>query len=158
MNNITEPGNQTFTNQEKRIFLALVDMIIPPSDELNIPGASDTAIFNCIIKNSAKNHQQILESLSALETLAQEKEKAGFADLLVDQRERIVKIFRKTYPTQANMFENLTSQCYYQDDRIMISLGMEPRPPYPEGFTVEQGDWSLLEPVRKREKFYRKPK
>ncbi len=56
------------------------------------------------------------------------------------------------------MFENLTSQCYYQDDRIMISLGMEPRPPYPEGFTVEQGDWTLLEPVRKREKFYRKPK
>ena len=156
MNNITEPGNQTFTNQEKRIFLALVDMIIPASEELNIPGASDTLIFKNIIANSAKNHQKILESLSALETLAQEKENASFANLLIDQRVRIIKIFRETYPTEANMFENLTSQCYYQDDRIMISLGMEPRPPYPEGFIVEQGDWSLLEPVRKREKFYRK--
>ena len=94
--------------------------------------------------------------MSALETLAQEKENASFANLLIDQRVRIIKIFRETYPTEANMFENLTSQCYYQDDRIMISLGMEPRPPYPEGFIVEQGDWSLLEPVRKREKFYRK--
>ena len=156
MNNITEPVNRPFTNQEKRIFLALVDMIIPASEELNIPGASDTLIFKNIIANSAKNHQQILESLSALETLAQEKENASFANLLIDQRVRIVKIFRETYPTEANMFENLTSQCYYQDDRIMISLGMEPRPPYPEGFIVEQGDWSLLEPVRKREKFYRK--
>ena len=158
MNNNTELVNRPFTNQEKRIFLALVDMIIPASEELNIPGASDTLIFKNIIANSAKNHQKILESLSALETLAQEKENASFANLLIDQRVRIIKIFRETYPTEANMFENLTSQCYYQDDRIMISLGMEPRPPYPEGFIVEQGDWSLLEPVRKREKFYRKPK
>jgi len=156
MNNNTELVNRPFTNQEKRIFLALVDMIIPASEELNIPGASDTLIFKNIIANSAKNHQKILESLSALETLAQEKENASFANLLIDQRVRIIKIFRETYPTEANMFENLTSQCYYQDDRIMISLGMEPRPPYPEGFIVEQGDWSLLEPVRKREKFYRK--
>ena len=158
MNNITEPDARPFTNEETRTFLALVDMIIPASDEYTMPGASDTAIFNSIIANSAKNHQQILEALSALETLAQKRESASFADLLVDQRERIVKIFRETYPAEASMFENLTSQCYYQDDRIMISLGMEPRPPHPKGFTVEQGDWSLLEPVRKREKFYRKPK
>ena len=158
MNNITEPDARPFTNEETRTFLALVDMIIPASDEYTMPGASDTTIFNSIIANSAKNHQQILDALSALETLAQERESAGFADLLVDQRERIVKLFRETYPAEASMIENLTSQCYYQDDRIMISLGMEPRPPHPKGFTVEQGDWSLLEPVRKREKFYRKPK
>tara|TARA_B100001964_G_C13932887_1_gene465381 strand:- start:210 stop:686 length:477 start_codon:yes stop_codon:yes gene_type:complete len=158
MNNITEPDARPFTNEETRTFLALVDMIIPASDEYTMPDASDTTIFNSIIANSAKNHQQILEALSALETLAQKRESASFADLLVDQRERIVKIFRETYPAEASMIENLTSQCYYQDDRIMISLGMEPRPPHPKGFTVEQGDWSLLEPVRKREKFYRKPK
>ena len=46
-------------------------------------------------------------------------------------------------------------QCYYQDDRVMQSLGMEPRPPFPEGFEVEQGDWSLLDPVRGRPKLYR---
>jgi len=49
----------------------------------------------------------------------------------------------------------ITAQCYYRDDRVMQSLGMEARPPYPLGFTLEQGDWSLLDPVRKREKFYR---
>jgi hypothetical protein len=37
----------------------------------------------------------------------------------------------------------------------MRSLGMEPRPPFPTGHEVEQGDWSLLDPVRKRAKFYR---
>ena len=46
-------------------------------------------------------------------------------------------------------------QCYYRDDRVMRSLDMEVRPPFPKGFEVEQGDWSLLDPVRARPKLYR---
>ena len=38
---------------------------------------------------------------------------------------------------------------------VMRSLGMEPRPLFPKGFEVEQGDWSLLDPVRARPKLYR---
>jgi hypothetical protein len=37
----------------------------------------------------------------------------------------------------------------------MRSLGMEPRPPFPLGFAVEDGDWSLLEAVRARPQLYR---
>jgi hypothetical protein len=37
----------------------------------------------------------------------------------------------------------------------MRSLDMEVRPPFPQGFAVEQGNWSLLDPVRKRPKLYR---
>jgi hypothetical protein len=46
--------------------------------------------------------------------------------------------------------------CYYRDDRVMRSLGQEPRPPFPKGHVVEQGDWSLLDPVKRRAPFYRK--
>ena len=46
-------------------------------------------------------------------------------------------------------------QCYYRDDRVMRSLGLETRPPFPLGRTLPQGDWSLLDPVRVRPKFYR---
>jgi hypothetical protein len=37
----------------------------------------------------------------------------------------------------------------------MQSLGLEPRPPFPKGHVVEQGDWSLLDPVRARPPMYR---
>jgi hypothetical protein len=37
----------------------------------------------------------------------------------------------------------------------MRSLGMETRPPFPKGFEVDQGDWSLLDAVRGRAKLYR---
>jgi len=50
----------------------------------------------------------------------------------------------------------VVAQCYYRDDRVMQSLGMELRPPFPKGFEVEQGDWSLLDPVRARPAFYRR--
>ena len=46
-------------------------------------------------------------------------------------------------------------QCYYRDDRVMISLGMEPRAPFPKGHDLPQGDWALLDPVRKRGKIWR---
>jgi hypothetical protein len=49
-----------------------------------------------------------------------------------------------------------TVQCYYRDDRVMRSLGMEVRPPFPQGFEVERGDWSLLDPVRSRPPLYRR--
>ena len=44
--------------------------------------------------------------------------------------------------------------CYYRDDRVMLSLGMEPRPQFPKGHVVEQGDWSLLDQVRARAPFW----
>ena len=36
---------------------------------------------------------------------------------------------------------------YYRDDRVLLALGHEARAPFPKGYEVEQGDWSLLEVV-----------
>ena len=44
---------------------------------------------------------------------------------------------------------------YYRDDRVLIAIGHEARAPFPKGYDVEQGDWSLLDPVRRRAKFWR---
>jgi hypothetical protein len=38
---------------------------------------------------------------------------------------------------------------------VLRSLGMEPRPPFPKGHVVEQGDWSLLDAVRNRKPLWR---
>jgi hypothetical protein len=46
-------------------------------------------------------------------------------------------------------------QCYYRDDRVMRSLGIEPRSPYPKRRVLEQGDWSLLNRVRDRPRMWR---
>ena len=46
-------------------------------------------------------------------------------------------------------------QCYYRDDRVLRSLGHEPRAPFPLGRVLEQGDWSLLDAVRGRPNLWR---
>jgi hypothetical protein len=33
---------------------------------------------------------------------------------------------------------------------VLRSLGLELRAPFPKGYALEQGDWSLLDPVRAR--------
>ena len=44
---------------------------------------------------------------------------------------------------------------YYRDDRVLRALGHEARPPFPRGYVVEQGDWSLVDAVRSRAPFWR---
>jgi hypothetical protein len=33
---------------------------------------------------------------------------------------------------------------------VLRSLGLELRAPFPQGYALEQGDWSLLDPVKAR--------
>lgn len=104
--------------------------MIPPSAQYAVPGADDPAIFADIL---ATLPRQGLSGAAALTALAAEG--AG-------GQARIAVIA-------------VMLQCYYRDDRVMRSLGMEPRAPFPKGFEVEPGDWSLLEPVRTRPRLWR---
>jgi len=156
MNQVTEPAASPLSDDAKRTLSILADMIIPASDEYGVPGAGDAAIVDAILADAARQRTRLEAGLSALESVARERHDAGFADLDTARRERVVDAFRDAYPAEADSIAALTAQCYYRDDRVMVSLGMDPRPPHPLGFTVEQGDWSLLDPVRARAEFYRK--
>jgi hypothetical protein len=145
-----------FTDGEKQTLSILVDMIIPASEEYGVPGASDDLIFSTILSDAERSRPRIIAALSALDDLALEDHGAGFSNLSNEQRTKVTEIFRDSHPANANLIVALTTQCYYRDDRVVVSLGMEPRPPHPEGYTVEQGDWSLLDQMRTRAEFYRK--
>ena len=41
------------------------------------------------------------------------------------------------------------------DDRVLLALRQEARAPFPKGYTLEQGDWSLLDAVRKQPPLWR---
>ena len=46
-------------------------------------------------------------------------------------------------------------QCYYRDDRVIAALGLEARAPFPRGYELPQGDFSLVEAVRGRARMWR---
>jgi hypothetical protein len=80
----------------------------------------------------------------------------AFADLEPQRRNEVAAAFRETGGAPLAALVRVVLLCYYRDDRVMRSLGQEPRPPFPKGHVVEQGDWSLLDPVRARPPIYRR--
>jgi len=155
MTETTETTAPLFTEQETRALAILADMVVPASGEFDVPSAADPAIFSAILSDAARHQARLSAALSTLEAMARESHDAAFADLTVTQREGSVAAFRERHADDAQLIAALVTQCYYRDDRVMQSLGMELRPPHPLGYTAPQGDWSLLDAVRQRAPFFR---
>src|SRR5262245_66003567 len=79
----------------------------------------------------------------------------GFAALVDAEAEaNATALLRRELP-EITALGRAVLQCYYRDDRVVRSLGLEQRPPYPKGHVLEQGDWSLLDAVRGRRRMWR---
>ena len=126
-------------------------MMIPPSARYGVPGADDEAIFADIVKSLGRDRDDIGAALKRLTELAG----GPFADLPAERRLEAGNALRAEGGAPLAAITRVILLCYYRDDRVMRSLGQEPRPPFPKGHTVEQGDWSLLDAVKKRKPFYR---
>ena len=136
---------------QTRSLRCLADMMIPTSAEYGVPSAGDDAIFADILQSLGRDALHVENALQALDEIGG----GPFADLDAERREAIAARWRDTGGEALTSLTRIILQCYYRDDRVMRSLGMEPRPPFPKGFEVEEGDWSLLDPVRARPKLYR---
>jgi len=132
-----------------RSLRCLAEMMIPASAEYDVPGAGDEAIFGEILRSLGRDAGPVTAVLQTLDA------DGPFADLDLQRRDAVAAQLRETGGGGLAYLTRIILQCYYRDDRVMRSLGLEPRPPYPKGFEVEQGDWSLLDPVRARPKLYR---
>jgi hypothetical protein len=134
-----------------RSLRCLAEMIIPASAEYGVPSAGDAVIFADILRSLGRDAEHVVAVLRTLDALAG----GVFADLDAARRESVAARLRETGGDALMYLSRIVLQCYYRDDRVMRSLGMEVRPPFPKGFEVEQGDWSLLDPVRARQPFFR---
>ena len=139
------------TAEQARDLRALASAIIPPSSAYGVPGAGDELIFNDILGSLERDREDICRALMQLAALAG----GAFADLGPERRTEVAATFRETGGAPLAALVRVVLLCYYRDDRVMRSLGQEPRAPFPKGHLVEQGDWSLLDPVRARPRMYR---
>jgi hypothetical protein len=126
--------------------------IIPASAEFDVPGADDPAIQADIVATLGRDAVLVREALDQLARLAG----SPLADLDPALRAAVeMELRAKGGPAVATL-TRVVLQCYYRDDRVVRSLGLEPRPPYPKGHVLEDGDWSLLDPVRARPPMWRR--
>jgi hypothetical protein len=145
-------SSDDLTPDQVRDLRTLAGMMIPSSAAYEVPGADDDRIFKDILRSLERDRDDVRRALAQLATLAG----GAFAALGPQRRAEVASAFREAGGAPLAALVRVVLLCYYRDDRVMRSLGMEPRSPFPMGHVVEQGDWSLLDPVRARPPMYRR--
>jgi len=150
----SDPSREAPLTQAQRDDLrAIAAVIIPASAEFGVPGADDPEIQADIVATLGRDAARVREALDALVRLSG----GPLAALDPARREAVGRALRAQGGAAVATLTRVVLQCYYRDDRVVRSLGLEPRPPYPQGHVLEDGDWSLLDPVRARPPLWRRP-
>jgi hypothetical protein len=136
----------TLTPRQRQDLRAIAAMIIPPSEEYRVPGADDEIIQADILATLGRDTRPVVAALDHLARLAG----MPLADLEAAARDGVVQQFRSSGGAAAATLVRVVLQCYYRDDRVLRSLGLELRAPFPRGYVLPDGDWSLLDPVKAR--------
>jgi hypothetical protein len=132
---------------------AIAGVIVPANAEFDVPGADDQAIQADIVATLGRDANLVRAALDQLARIAG----SPLAGLDPARREAAAMELRAKGGAAVATLTRVVLQCYYRDDRVVRSLGLEPRPPYPKGHELEDGDWSLLDPVRARAPMWRRP-
>lgn len=129
----------------------LAGMMIPASEEFGMPAGDDPAIVSDLECSIGKDEVALKQILNAVIAAAQ----AGSSATLAGSFPELVSRLRTQMPDGFAVVEMVIARAYYRDPRVLTALGVVPRPPFPEGFDIQQTDWSLLDPVRARGRTWR---
>ena len=116
-----------------------------------MPGADDPAILDDIVKSIGRDLLPVREALATIAA----KAGGAFAKMDREKREAVINDYYASGALAAVALGRVILGAYYRDDRVLLSLGLEARAPFPKGYTLEQGDWSLLDAVRNRPLLWR---
>ena len=144
--------NDNLAKAQEADLAAIAGFIIPASNEFDVPGADDPTIQADMIATLGRDAPLVCEALDRLARLAG----GPFSELESARREAVAMELRASGGPAVAALTRVVLQCYYRDDRVVRSLGLEPRPPYPQGHVLPDGDWSLLDPVRARPPSWRR--
>jgi hypothetical protein len=141
-------SNDSLSEAEIGSLREIAGTMVPADADLGVPGADDPAILADVVKSMGRDLPLVRNALATIEA-------KGFAGLDRDKREVLINDIYKSGGAPMVALGRVILGAYYRDDRVLLSLKHEARAPFPKGYTLEQGDWSLLDAVRKRPPLWR---
>jgi hypothetical protein len=139
------------SDAEIRALGEIAGAMIPADTGLGMPGADDPVILADIARSLGRDLALVREALVAIAT----KSRRSLAELDPTARDALLNDYYAQGGAPAIALGRAVLGAYYRDDRVLLALGHEARAPFPGGYRLEQGDWTLLDPVRKRPAFWR---
>ncbi len=134
---------------------AVLDVVLPASGAGRLPSAADLDLGGGLadtLEADAKFGPAVEAGLQAVHDAGMAIDSGGFAGLQPDVR---LEVFEGQLGLNPALVIGLTLYlypAYYQHPRVLEALGEPPRPPFPEGFEVEEIDEGLLEKLRSRQR------
>jgi len=153
-----DTSDPVFSPDEERALSSVLDEIVPPRGDARLPGAGELGLARYIehaVQQTPALGRAIAQGLAALDDLAGSRGAPGFAALSSLDKLEVLNEIATTEPGFLPGLIFHTYAGYYQNGRVMEALGLEPRPPHPEGYEMEPSDLTLLEAVRRRPRMYR---
>jgi len=145
-------------DDQRRALAPVLDGFVPPSADGRLPGAGELGIaadLDQALQRVPAMHAMVVESLAALDRLAERRGAARFTALSAAEQSHVLGELSCTEHAFPPMLMLYTFGCYYKHPRVLAHYGLEARAPHPKGYEVAPTDWSLLDPVRRRGAIYR---
>ena len=139
------------TTRDVRNLRRLAGFMVPADAGYGVPGADDETIFADIVLSLGRDAQAVRAALAMLQEIAG----AELCSLDAERAESAAMALLGRDDPVVKALGRAVLQCYYRDDRVLHSLGIEALAPFPKGRALEQGDWSLLDAVRGRPQMWR---
>jgi hypothetical protein len=153
-----DAGTARFTTGERHTLAAVLDEIIPPSGDGRLPGAGALGLATHVeaaLQATPALLPVIAAGLATLDALATRRHGRGFAALAAEDRHATLNEHAASEHAFPPILVLLTYTGYYRHPRVVTALGLEPRPPHPQGYDVGPDDPHLLDAVRRRPPLYR---
>ena len=145
-----------FSDAQRTALSAVLDALVPPSADGRLPGAGALGLASEIEEKLGAMCAFTARGLEALDAVARERGAASFAALAPAARADALNAHATADPGFLPGLVFQLYSAYYQHPRVQQGLGLEPRPPHPKGYPLEQPDLdALLAPVRAQVKRYR---
>lgn len=121
------------------ILQALLDTLLPASEDGRMPSAADTDFAAHLERNDPGYGDELEGVLRGFGP--------SFANLDLTARVAVVTRFSLDHPAAFGALIQRVYDCYYRDPRVRAAIGVNAGAPFPQGNTVAPGDLSLLDPV-----------
>lgn len=145
-----------FTDAQRELLRAILNRLIPASG--SFPGAGDLGIASYIEKvigQSAELRRLFAQGLAQIEITCQPPSGQEFSDLSDHQKDTALRHVEATNPEFFGALVTHTYSGYYSNPVVIRLLGLEVRPPQPQGYKLEPLDLGLLDTIKERGPLYK---
>ncbi len=133
--------------QDLDLLGAILDLLIPAKADGRLPGAGALGLAKSVatdLSANALSRPPVEAGLAAVRDAARAQEPEGFLALSGEDR---LAVFEAQLQEHPGLVQGLTVPlylAYYQHPTVLAGLDQPARPPFPEGYEIEQTDPELL--------------